>query len=357
VEGEGKMLAIIGTRPEAIKLAPVVKALDCDVLLTGQHPTGPLMDILRFFEVRTVIHEGQHGGSGSGLSEALASCMEVCDYFISREPPDIVICQGDTTSALAGALAAFHRGIPVAHVEAGLRTYNLESPFPEEANRQLISRLARWHFTPTGLATKALFAEPMNGCQVHQVGNTVVDALEWAADKIEPPAGEYVLCTVHRRENIPRIPGICAAIKRISGEIDVYVTVHPNPDVTAALEKGLAWLPSAYCFYSPGYADFLSMLSGARIVLTDSGGVQEEAAAFNKPCLVLRDNTERTEGIDAGCARLVGTDPDKIVAACQNLLTDAQAYASMAEAVNPYGDGHAAERIAKVLTEALNDGV
>jgi len=289
--------------------------------------------------------------TGRSLTEMLRRALDFVDFEIGRDKPeyDCVIVQGDTTSALAGALAAFHRQIPVAHVEAGLRTYDLSSPFPEEANRQLIGRLAYWHFTPTRTATENIFSEPQCLTQTHQVGNTVVDALEWARDHIEPKPGDYALCTVHRRENIERIPDICKAIKRISENIDVYVTVHPNPAVTEALEKGLAWQPRAYCFYAPGYSDFISMLSGARIVLTDSGGVQEEAACFNRPCLVLRNNTERTEGIEAGCAKLVGTDPDRIVAAARELLTDADLYKRMAEAPNPYGDGHAAERIADVL--------
>ena len=347
-----RALAVIGTRPEAIKLAPVIKATGCRVLLTGQHPPEMTHSILKFFGIHAD-HEGEHLGGDYGLSESMCSIMEVCDYFMSArapfEPPRIVIVQGDTTSALAGALAAFHRQIPVAHVEAGLRTYDLASPFPEEANRQLIGRLAYWHFTPTRTATENIFSEPQCLTQTHQVGNTVVDALEWARDHIEPKPGDYALCTVHRRENIERIPDICKAIKRISENIDVYVTVHPNPAVTEALEKGLAWQPRAYCFYAPGYSDFISMLSGARIVLTDSGGVQEEAACFNRPCLVLRNNTERTEGIEAGCAKLVGTDHDRIVAAAVELLTDADLYKRMAEAPNPYGDGHAAERIADVL--------
>jgi UDP-N-acetylglucosamine 2-epimerase (non-hydrolysing) len=354
------MLAVIGTRPEAIKLAPVIKATGCEVVCTGQHPLSMVAPILDFFEIENWEWLGcEHGET---LNERLGEYLPLLDGVFEEMEPSVVIVQGDTTSALAGALAAFHRQIPVAHVEAGLRTYNLDSPFPEEANRQLISRIATWHFCPTRKALDGLMQEwPFKCCGGgavqdwgHMVGNTVVDALEWARDKIDKspwPTG-YILATVHRRENWDKIHGICMALNELQDPPNNYVaaTIHPNPTVRdtmrACLDRGVTQIDA------PAYPEFLKILAGARVVLTDSGGVQEEAAAFNKPCLVLRDNTEREEGIEAGCAKLVGTDPDRIVATCKQVLTDATLYRKMSEAANPYGDGHAAERIAAILREA-----
>ena len=348
------MLAIAGTRPEVIKLAPVVKATGARIMLPGQHSLPMLMNLLDFFEIKRMVALDMC--SHNGLSDLLAKMLCRIDNELVALRPSVVIVQGDTTSALAGALAAFHRNIPVAHVEAGLRTYDLSSPFPEEANRQLITKIATWHFCPSETASYNVIVNEFMGQQgVHVVGNTVVDALQWARGKLPEPADcspfGYVLATVHRRENIDKIPQICDALNTLSLSHLVLATVHPNPQVQHAHRDNLCG--RVHTFDAPKYPEFLRLINDSRIVLTDSGGVQEEAAALNKPCLVLRNNTERTEGIDAGCAKLVGTEPDKIVAACKSLLTDDSAWRSMAEAPNPYGDGKASERIAAVLREAL----
>jgi len=351
-----KALAVIGTRPEAIKLAPVVRALGARVLLTGQHPSEMVFPILKFFNVH-VDHEIE-SQPGRDLNELLSDLITDIDFFLdgrkslALEPPDCVIVQGDTTSALAGALAAFNRQIPVAHVEAGLRTYDLSSPFPEEANRQLIGRLAYWHFCPTDKAKSNLLHE--GPCpDVHVVGNTSIDSVMWARDKIGPCfPGNDIICTVHRRENIAKIPQICDALNALGLEFSTVATIHPNPEVTRAFNANLSNMVGTRV--APAYPDFLALMAGARIVLTDSGGVTEEAPCFNKPVLILRENTERNELVEAGGARIVGTDPDEIVSNALELLTDKDVYERMASTVNPFGDGHAAERIAEVLLEVLN---
>jgi len=342
-----KLLSVFGTRPEAVKMAPVLLALDLEpaicsqVCVTGQH-RALLHQVLDFFSIvpdfdLDVMEPGQ------GLNPLAARLIERLDSMLEEVRPDRVIVQGDTTSALAGALAAFHRGIPVAHVEAGLRTYCAAAPFPEEANRRTIALLADMHFAPTPAARANLAAERLRG-EVFVTGNSGVDALHLARAEIaDPPpraadAKKLILVTCHRRESFGApFAAICAALERLGrrGDVEIVFPRHPNP--------ALAGAPSALPTLPPlDLPDFLRLMLRADLVLTDSGGVQEEAVTLGKPVVVLRDATERPEG----GAMLAGSDADRIVRAAEAHLD------GRAEPVLPsqaYGDGRAAERIVNAL--------
>ncbi|HSK79684.1 MAG TPA: UDP-N-acetylglucosamine 2-epimerase (non-hydrolyzing) [Thermoanaerobaculia bacterium] len=356
-----QVLAVYGTRPEAIKMAPVLAALAerperfaVTVCTTGQHremldQVQELLGLRPDLDLRLMRHDQTLNGL---TSQALAAMDEV---LVSRSP-DWLLVQGDTTTAMAAALAAFHRGIRVGHVEAGLRTGDLQRPFPEEANRRVIDLFASALFAPTDQAGRALLAEGCPPERVHVVGNTVIDALRTVASGLsETPERVEVLVTVHRRESFGGpLREIFSALRRLAEsfpEVDWIYPVHRNPNVRGPAFEILGGLPNLTLHDPFDYRELVRRLIRCRFALTDSGGIQEEAPTFGKPVLVLRETTERPEGVEAGVARLVGTSAERIVAEASRLLTCEEAYQEMARAVNPYGDGHASRRIAAILAE------
>jgi UDP-N-acetylglucosamine 2-epimerase (non-hydrolysing) len=363
IEGAARrrVLILYGTRPEAIKMAPVVAALRgrpeslaVTVCTTGQH-RGMLDQVHALFGLRPdadldLMRPDQHPNELAGRSFA------PLDALLRELAPDWMLVQGDTTTALVGALAAFHRRVRVGHVEAGLRTGDLDSPFPEEANRRIIDLLAGALFAPTARARQNLLAEGLPAERIHVTGNTGIDALHMAAASLprDSPAAE-VLVTVHRRESFGEpLERIFAALRALAArfpEVRWVLPVHPNPRVASVARERLAGLANVELHEPFDYPEMIRRMRRARLVLTDSGGVQEEAPAFGTPVLVLRDKTERPEGVAAGVARLVGTDPRRIVTEAVRLLTDPAAHAAMATPANPYGDGAAAARIAGFLAD------
>lgn len=359
-----KILAVYGTRPEAIKMAPVIAALlrrpgklAVTVCTTGQHremldQVQDLLGLRPGLDLRLMRPDQTLNGLAAG---ALAAMDEV----LVSEAPDWLLVQGDTTTAMTAALAAFHRGVRVGHVEAGLRTGDLAHPFPEEANRRVIDLLSAALFAPTGRSRQALLDEGSDPARVHVVGNTVIDALQSIASGIaagdgERPERPEVLITVHRRESFGApVREIFTALRdlalRFPGVTWIY-PVHRNPNVRGPAAEILGGLPNLELHDPFDYEELVRRLLRCRFALTDSGGIQEEAPTFGKPVLVLRETTERPEGVDAGVARLVGSSRERIVAEASRLLTSEEAYQSMARAVNPYGDGHASERIAAILS-------
>jgi len=362
------VLAVFGTRPEAIKLAPVVRALEAGpslgvrVVATGQH-RAMLDQVLAVFGIAPD-HDLDVMVPGQTLPELTSRLLPPLDRVIAAEAPAAVLVQGDTTTAFAAALAAFYRRVPVGHVEAGLRTHDRYAPFPEEINRRLIGDLASWHFAPTERARDALLREGVPEGDVLVTGNTVVDALRHVLATTEagmpaiPEEGQrLVLVTAHRRENFGRpFEALCRAVRRIADghpDVDVCFPVHPNPNVREPVRRILAGHPRVRLLEPLDYVAFAHLLARADLVLTDSGGIQEEAPTLGKPVLVMRDATERPEAVEAGVVELVGTDEERIVAAAARLLDDPLAYARMARAVSPYGDGRASERIVAFLAARL----
>ncbi|HTI33288.1 MAG TPA: UDP-N-acetylglucosamine 2-epimerase (non-hydrolyzing) [Miltoncostaea sp.] len=359
-----RALIIMGTRPEAIKLAPVVLAARASdevepvVLSTGQH-REIFQDILDLygFEADLQADVMRHGQS---LSQLSARCLREFEPLLAEADPDIVVVQGDTTSAAMGALSAFYAGVPVWHVEAGLRTSTPRLPFPEEMNRRLIGRLAEVHLPPTAIARENLLAEGIAEDAIVQTGNTGIDALLLAVgmrDGFEDAGlaaitegdGPLVVATTHRRENwgegIQRIAGALADLLDRFPDLRVVHAAHPNPAVRADVEAVLGDHPRALIPGPVGYGDFARLLSRATIIISDSGGIQEEAPSLGVPVLVAREETERVEGVEAGLSRLVGSDRELIVDEAVRLLTDPDAREAMRTGENPYGDGRAAERI------------
>jgi UDP-N-acetylglucosamine 2-epimerase (non-hydrolysing) len=371
-----RIAVIFGTRPEAIKLCPVVPALaacervEVHVCVTGQH-RQMLDQILATFEV-TPDADLNLMAPNQSLAALSARALRALDHYLAEATPDLVLVQGDTTTAFCATLAAFYRRIPVAHVEAGLRTGNLDAPYPEEANRVLISHLAAFHFAPTETARANLVREGIPGERIAVTGNTVIDALQAAAKKsaeltlavpglppslLETEAGPLVLVTGHRRESFGAgFEAICQAIKalahRFPGTSFVY-PVHLNPNVCQPVHRILHGLPNVHLIEPLEYLPFVRLMTRAVLLLTDSGGIQEEAPALRKPVLVMRDTTERPEVIEAGVAKLVGTDARRIADEVTTILTDPYAYAAMARGANPYGDGTAARRIAALCERLL----
>ena len=355
---KSRLLVVIGTRPEAVKMAPVVHALraanwaEVRVLATAQH--RQLLDqILTFFRI-TPDRDLDLMRADQTLNELTARLLAALDGALAEERPDLVFAQGDTTTVMATALACFHRGIAFAHVEAGLRTGDFGNPFPEEMNRVLVARLATLHFAPTLGAQQQLLREGVPAARVHMTGNTVVDALQWAATRIErseftpPPGKRLVLVTAHRRENFGApLLGICATLRTLAQRPDVQVLfpVHPNPNVQQVVQRELGNQPAIQLVAPLDYPRMVAAMAASTLILTDSGGVQEEAPSLRVPVLVLRTTTERPEGVATGVAKLVGTEPSRLVAAATELLDDAGARTAMQQAQNPYGDGHAADRI------------
>ena len=365
------ILIIFGTRPEAIKLFPVVAALRADarfkvrVCVSAQH-RGMLDQVL---EIAGIIpdHDLDLMKPDQTLDGLTAALLTGLGRVMDVEQPARVIVQGDTATAMCGALAAYYRKIPVDHVEAGLRSGDIYQPWPEEVNRKIIGTIASLHFAPTEVSAAALIAENVDPARVHVTGNTVIDALHWVTARIaaEPALasglaelearfkGKRIIgVTSHRRENFGGgLANIADAIRRIAARDDVAIIfpVHPNPNVRAVMDRALAGLANVALIEPLDYPHFAHLLSLAEIMLTDSGGVQEEAPALGKPVLVMRETTERPEGVIAGTARLVGTDADNIVTEIFTLLDDKASYEAMARAHNPFGDGQTARRIVELL--------
>ena len=368
-----RVLLIFGTRPEAIKLFPVVRALAARPALTvrtcvtAQH-RGLLDQVLAVADLRPDI-DLDLMEPGQSLDRLTARLLVGLGEVIDAERPDLVIVQGDTATAMAGALAAYYRRVPVAHVEAGLRSGDIHHPWPEEVNRRIVAPIAQLHFAPTEAAAAALRGENIDPATIHVTGNTVIDALLWTQGRIaadpalasgldetaERFAGKrLILVTTHRRENFgDGMAAIAHALRRIADRPDVAVLfpMHPNPNVVAAMDAVLGRRADIARIAPLDYPHFVRALGLCDIVLTDSGGVQEEAPALGKPVLVLRETTERPEGVAAGTAKLVGTDEERIVSEVVTLLDDSDAHAAMARAHNPFGDGHAAARIAEVVAD------
>jgi UDP-N-acetylglucosamine 2-epimerase (non-hydrolysing) len=361
------VLCTVGTRPEAVKMAPVILALqesgqfDCRVLATAQH-RQMLDQVLEFFGLRPDV-DLDIMRPNQALAALTARLLEQIDEVLEREKPDAVLAQGDTTTVMATALACFYRRIPLGHVEAGLRTWDLQNPFPEEANRVIAGRLARWHFAPTASSRDNLLQEGIPAADIVVTGNTVIDALLMTARRelpmpIElPPDRRMVLVTAHRRENFGApFRAVCAALRTLAQrnpEVAFLYPVHPNPNVKDVAHAMLSGLPNFTLGEPLDYAPFVAAMKRSHFIISDSGGVQEEAPALGKPVLVLRDETERPEAVDEGVVRLVGPHEEAIVQAAQQLLDDPAAYAAMARGVSPYGDGQAAGRIVKVLRDHL----
>ncbi len=370
-DGVRRVLVIFGTRPEAIKLFPLIHALRADpafdtrVVVTGQH-RDMLDQVLDFAGIVPDI-DCRVMTAGQSLDALTARLLDVLGTVLDAERPDRVIVQGDTATAMVAALAAYYRKVPVAHVEAGLRSGDIHHPWPEEVNRKIVGTIADLHFAPTRTAADALLAENVPPGRVHVTGNTVIDALHLAQARIaaDPARTQaldalatrfadkrIILVTTHRRENFgDGMAAIARAIARIAARDDVGVVfpVHPNPQVREPMQAMLGDHPRIALIDPQDYAHFVRLLGLCHLVLTDSGGVQEEAPGLGKPVLVMRETTERPEGVVAGTARLIGADEDRIVDEVVRLLDDPAAYAAMARAHNPFGDGHASARIVGVL--------
>lgn len=366
-----KVLAIFGTRPEAIKMAPLLKALQNDqeihsqICITGQH-RSMLDQVMALFELKAD-HDLQIMVPEQTLNGLASRLLAAIDGVLSSNPPDWVLVHGDTTTAMAGALAAFHRGIPVGHVEAGLRTGNMAAPFPEEMNRRVVDSMASWLFAPTPVSRGNLLSENLAG-RICVTGNTVIDALAATVQRLKQDAPlaaslaaryawlandrKIILVTGHRRENFGAgFHHICAALARLAERDDVRIVypVHLNPKVRGPVMANLGAHANVHLIEPVDYLDFVWLMTRAHFILTDSGGVQEEAPFLGKPVLVMRDVTERPEAVAAGTVKLVGTDSERIVAGAQALLDDPAHYRDFARSINPYGDGHASQRIVDAL--------
>jgi UDP-N-acetylglucosamine 2-epimerase (non-hydrolysing) len=362
-----RILAVVGTRPEAIKMAPVIRALrsapwaDVRVLATAQH-RQMLDQVLDAFAIVPDV-DLDIMAPDQTLPELTARLLSRLDAVFARERPDAVLIQGDTTTVMTAALAAFYRRIPVGHVEAGLRTGDLYNPFPEEMNRIVAGRLSRWHFAPTAGSRDNLLREGFDPASVHVTGNTVIDALLEVVQRdtqlpVEVPEGRrMVLVTAHRRENFGApFREVCEAVRELAdrhADVHVVYPVHPNPNVSGPAHEILSGHERITLCPPMDYLPFVAAMKRAHLVLTDSGGVQEEAPALGKPVLVMRQETERPEAVEAGVVRLVGPVRGAIVAEASRLLDDPDAYARMAKGVSPYGDGRASGRIVDILERDL----
>ena len=364
-----KILVVFGTRPEAIKLAPLIRELESDperfltrVCVTAQHRS--LLDqVLAAFEI-IPHHDLDVMEENQGLLQVAIRCMDRLQPVLEQERPDWVLVQGDTMSTLAASLAACYSGIRVGHIEAGLRTGDKHRPFPEEMNRRLTSCLADLHFAPTPLARGNLLRAGIPAERIHVTGNTGIDALAVVRDRVPHRASRIpgleklngvrplVLVTGHRRESFGRgLQQICRAIGEIARacDVDIVYPVHLNPSVQRPVRQLLGDLPNVFLIDPPDYVSFVALMERSYLILTDSGGIQEEAPSLGKPVLVLREVTERVEGLDAGTARLVGTEAERIVAETVRLLRSPEEYGQFQTTVNPYGDGKASARIARIL--------
>ena len=366
-------MLVFGTRPEAIKMAPLVRALQADkkhfepiVCVTGQH-REMLDQVLRIFQI-VPQYDLDIMRPGQNLYDVTSRVLMKMRDVLIKEKPDIVLVHGDTTSSMSAALAAFYQRIPVGHVEAGLRTHDRYSPWPEEINRQMTTRISSYHFAPTALGKENLMKEGIAEEDIFVTGNTVIDALHLMTDRLGidrtiQPKKRMVLITGHRRENFgDGLVHICQAIRMLAekySDVDFVYPVHPNPNVRNVIKSVFeiddfsdttASGNGNLKFIEPlDYVEFVSLMAKSTLVLTDSGGIQEEAPGLGKPVLVMRETTERQEAVEAGVVKIVGTDMDKIVDGVSRLLDDNTAYLAMSKAVNPSGDGHACERILNIL--------
>ena len=365
-----RFLFIFGTRPEAIKLAPLIAGLrkigEVRVCVTGQH-REMLDQVLRFFSIvpdydLNIMEENQN------LFTVTAKSLRLLEKAINESLPDLIIVQGDTTTAFAGALAGFYKKIKVAHVEAGLRSFDRLSPFPEEMNRIMIGQIADYHFAPTKKAGQNLVREGIPHRSIHVVGNTVIDALFMGLSIVEKNEKRFydhfrfldlskriLLVTGHRRESFGKpFENICRALKEIArNDVEIVYPVHLNPNVRGHVYPILRGIRNIHLIEPLAYPHLIWLMSKSYLVLTDSGGIQEEAPSLGKPVLVMRDVTERTEGIEAGTAILVGTNRKRIVESALTLLSDKGEYGKMAKRRNPYGDGKASERIRGIIENLL----
>ncbi|WP_083956143.1 non-hydrolyzing UDP-N-acetylglucosamine 2-epimerase [Tersicoccus phoenicis] len=369
------VMPVFGTRPEAIKMAPIIKAieaaddLECVVTVTGQH-REMLDQVLKLFSI-TPAHDLNIIQPSQTLAGIMARTLTGLDLLFATARPDVVLVHGDTTTSTAAALAAFQRQIPVVHVEAGLRSGDLASPFPEEANRRITGQISSLHLAPTYTSRENLIREGVDPRQIAVTGNTVIDALlstaghqvaftEPRLEQLAASGRRGILVTTHRRENhgetMRGIGRALARIARTEPDVVIVLPMHKNPAVRQAIRPHVTGLDNVIITEPLGYAEFTRMLSVAHLVLTDSGGVQEEAPSLGKPVLVMRENTERPEAVTAGTVRLIGTDERAIVNEVSLLLHDPVHYTAMAQAVNPYGDGMAAERSVAALLHLLGRG-
>lgn len=368
-----KVLSIFGTRPEAIKMAPVITALSKEsgriesvVCVTAQH-RQMLDQVLSLFDI-TPDHDLNLMRPDQTLAQITAASLSELDRVIGQEKPDWVLTQGDTTTAMVGALAAFYHRVKVGHVEAGLRTWDKYQPFPEEINRKIADAVCDLHFAPTELARENLLRESVNETSIIVTGNTVIDALlevaakdfDWDSSELAaiPRDKRIILVTAHRRENFGQpFRQICQALKEIAtnfADVHLVYPVHLNPNVQQVVQAELRGIENISLLEPLDYLPLVQLMKASYLALTDSGGLQEEAPGLGKPVLVLREVTERPEGVEAGTVKLVGTDKDRIVSETARLLTDSIEYERMARAVNPYGDGHASHRIVTSLLSSQN---
>ncbi|MDU0348525.1 non-hydrolyzing UDP-N-acetylglucosamine 2-epimerase [Actinomyces sp. MRS3W] len=369
-------MLVYGTRPEAIKMAPVLQHLQRDGrfdtvnVVTGQH-REMLDQVNDFFGITPDVDLDIHR-AGQTLTQITVGTLEGVEDAIETHAPDLLVVQGDTTSAFAAGLAGFYHRVPVAHVEAGLRTGSIDSPYPEEANRRLLAQITALHLCPTRRSRDNLLHEGTDPSRVVVTGNTVIDALletvsrpvsltDPTLDRIaKDPSRRVLLVTAHRRESwgqpMMAIGRALARVARTHPDVVVVLPAHRNPTVRDALLPHIAGLDNVVITEPLEYAQFCALMHRAHLVVTDSGGVQEEAPALSKPVLVMRENTERPEAVDFGVARLVGTNEESLVTWTSRLLDDDDAYARMAGAINPYGDGHASERIVAAIAELLGVG-
>lgn len=363
-----KVILIFGTRPEAIKMCPLVKelrrnaSLETVVCVSGQH-REMLDQVMNIFHLKADYNLNIMK-SQQTLSEIAVNILNQLEKVLIKEKPDLILVHGDTSTSFIAALAGFYLGIPVGHVEAGLRTYNMHSPYPEEFNRQAVDLITELYFAPTELAKKNLLQEGKKEENIFVTGNTVIDALkttirkEYTNHHLEWVNGNRLLLfTAHRRENQGvSMQNMFQAVKRIVQEfpdVKVIYPIHKNPAIREIANMSFAGIERIRMIEPLDVLDFHNFMSKSYLILTDSGGIQEEAPALGKPVLVMRNTTERPEGIAAGTLKLVGTDEENIYQATKNLLTDKKEYQKMSKAVNPYGDGHASERITKVVLKYL----
>lgn len=366
-----KILSVFGTRPETIKMAPILeklksfKGVESFVCVTAQHRQmlDQFMDLFKIkadFDLNIM-------KPGQTLTEITTAILTSLQLVLREVKPELLLVQGDTTSAMAGALAAFYEKIPVGHVEAGLRTGNIHMPWPEEMNRKLIGSMASIHFAPTLRSKNHLLLEGVHEAQVHITGNTVIDALHFTLKNQKRPSFEFIdprkkviLVTGHRRENFGEgFQSICKALKKIAQRDDVQIVypVHLNPNVQEPVKAILGGLKNVHLISPIDYISFVFLMEISYLILTDSGGVQEEAPSLGKPVLVMREVTERPEGLEAGTAKLVGTNEETIVKEVTNLLDDPKQYQRMAQAHNPFGDGHASEKIIQHILKKYETSV
>lgn len=365
-----KIITIFGTRPEAIKMCPVIKELnkrpeiECKVCLTGQHKEM-LQQVMDLFDIQAD-YNLQIMKQNQTLSMITSDVLNGLDSVFEKEQPDLVLVHGDTSSSFAAALSAFYHHIPIGHVEAGLRTYNMQSPYPEEFNRQAVDLITDIYFAPTEQAKKQLLNEGKDENKIFVTGNTVIDALkttvseEYQSDVLDWCKGsKIILLTAHRRENIGTpMEHIFEAVKMIvenNKDVKVIYPIHKNPKVRNIANRMFEGCDRIKLIEPLDVYDFHNFMDRSYLILTDSGGIQEEAPALGKPVLVMRDTTERPEGVEAGTLKLVGTNENAIVLETEKLLSDVNAYTSMSNAMNPYGDGNASKRIVDIIQKVFKE--